>query len=202
MRGFVVLEDAVAQRLPTPMRSTCVVLHGATAPLPLALRRILQRYPLLVLYSGDVVEDGVVHGLPYAVQVRLPCRAAVLYAAVQRARALHAVSGIWIGPAFLDYTRKTCIIHRGASEDITLTLTQAEYTLVHRLARNVGVAVPIQTLQTELLGYHPQADTHTVENHVYRLRQKLLEAGPSAPRLHTGAGGYFLVPGEDGEDAA
>ncbi len=58
--------------------------------------------------------------------------------------------------------------------------------------RAAGRPVPRQILLNEVWGYNSAVTTHTLETHIYRLRQKI-EADPSAPRLLlTKGGGYWL----------
>jgi DNA-binding response OmpR family regulator len=45
-----------------------------------------------------------------------------------------------------------------------------------------------QVLLNEVCGYNSAVDTHTLETHVYRLRQKI-EAEPARPRLLLTAAG-------------
>ena len=58
--------------------------------------------------------------------------------------------------------------------------------------RAAGKPVPRQVLLNEVWGYSSSVTTHTLETHIYRLRQKI-EPDPSRTRLLlTMAGGYSL----------
>lgn len=73
-----------------------------------------------------------------------------------------------------------------------LRLTEKETAILLYLHR-AGEAVSRETLLAEVWGYNPRVTTHTLETHIYRLRQKL-EADPSsASLLVTEAGGYRLM---------
>lgn len=73
-----------------------------------------------------------------------------------------------------------------------LRLTEKETAILLFLHR-AGEAVARDTLLAEVWGYNPRVTTHTLETHIYRLRQKL-EADPSdAQILLTEAGGYRLA---------
>ena len=61
------------------------------------------------------------------------------------------------------------------------------------LLRAGAVIVPREKLLHEVWGYNAAVTTHTLETHIYRLRQKI-EVDPSqASLLVTAAGGYKLV---------
>lgn len=74
-----------------------------------------------------------------------------------------------------------------------IKLTQKEAAILKYLYRAGSVIVSRGTLLTEVWGYNTSVQTHTLETHVYRLRQKL-EQDPIEPQnLVTEPGGYRLV---------
>ena len=75
-----------------------------------------------------------------------------------------------------------------------IRLTEKETAILKFLLRAGGEVVSRDTLLNEVWGYNAGVTTHTLETHVYRLRQKI-EANPSnAELLVTEPGGYRLVP--------
>ena len=63
-----------------------------------------------------------------------------------------------------------------------------------KLPVSLEAAVNRQMLMHEVWGYNSTVTTHTLETHIYRLRQKI-EADPtSPPLLVTEGGGYRLRP--------
>jgi DNA-binding response OmpR family regulator len=75
-----------------------------------------------------------------------------------------------------------------------IRLTEKETNILKYLYRAGSKPVPRDELLTEVWGYNAGVTTHTLETHVYRLRQKI-ESDPSAAKLLlTEAGGYRLEP--------
>ena len=75
-----------------------------------------------------------------------------------------------------------------------LKLTEKETAILRFLYRAGREVVARDTLLAEVWGYNAQVTTHTLETHIYRLRQKI-EPNPSDARLLvTEAGGYKLLP--------
>jgi DNA-binding response OmpR family regulator len=71
-------------------------------------------------------------------------------------------------------------------------LTDKECRILKYLLRTNGAAVVRATLLTDVWGFNSGVTTHTLETHIYRLRQKM-EADPSSPRLLlTDRGAYRL----------
>jgi DNA-binding response OmpR family regulator len=75
-----------------------------------------------------------------------------------------------------------------------LRLTDKEASILKYLYKAGEKAVTREELLAEVWGYNAGVTTHTLETHVYRLRQKI-EPGPGQARLLlTEAGGYRLAP--------
>ena len=73
-------------------------------------------------------------------------------------------------------------------------LTEKETSILKYLYRSGDRTVGRDVLLHEVWGYNANVTTHTLETHIYRLRQKI-EADPSnSELLVTETGGYRLVP--------
>ena len=72
-------------------------------------------------------------------------------------------------------------------------LTDKETSILKYLYRAGGEPVGREELLAEVWGYNAGVTTHTLETHIYRLRQKVQPPGDAAPPLLvTEAGGYRL----------
>lgn len=79
-------------------------------------------------------------------------------------------------------------------DDRKIRLTDKETNILKYLYRAGGKPVARDELLSEVWGYNAAVTTHTLETHIYRLRQKI-EPDPSNARLLlTEAGGYRLSP--------
>jgi DNA-binding response OmpR family regulator len=82
--------------------------------------------------------------------------------------------------------------HEAYRGERRLDLTTREFELLEHLMRNERLVVSRQALLDEVWGYHPFAETNTVDVFVSNLRRKL-EAGGEPRLLHTVRGaGYVL----------
>jgi DNA-binding response OmpR family regulator len=75
-----------------------------------------------------------------------------------------------------------------------IRLTEKETSILKYLYRAGDRPVSREELLTEVWGYNAGVTTHTLETHVYRLRQKIEPDAQSAKLLLTEAGGYRLAP--------
>ncbi|MEX0922198.1 MAG: response regulator transcription factor [Rhodovibrionaceae bacterium] len=73
-------------------------------------------------------------------------------------------------------------------------LTEKETAILKYLYRAGSAVVGRDTLLGEVWGYNAGVTTHTLETHVYRLRQKIESDPSNAEILVTEPGGYRLVP--------
>ena len=78
------------------------------------------------------------------------------------------------------------------ADEQKIRLTEKETNILKYLYRAGGKAVARDELLSEVWGYNANVTTHTLETHIYRLRQKI-EPDPGVARvLMTEAGGYRL----------
>lgn len=75
-----------------------------------------------------------------------------------------------------------------------IRLTDKETAILKYLYRCGSRVISRDVLLDEVWGYNAGVTTHTLETHVYRLRQKIEEDPSRARILVTEAGGYRLVP--------
>ena len=73
-------------------------------------------------------------------------------------------------------------------------LTEKETAILKYLYHAGDQAIGRDTLLGEVWGYNAGVTTHTLETHVYRLRQKIERDPTRAEILVTEIGGYRLVP--------
>lgn len=76
-----------------------------------------------------------------------------------------------------------------------LDLTQREFELLEYLMRNERLVVSRQALLDDVWGYHPFAETNTIDVFVSNVRRKL-EAGGEPRILHTVRGAGYTVRAE------
>jgi len=76
--------------------------------------------------------------------------------------------------------------------DRKIRLTEKETNILKFLYRSSGRTVEREVLLREVWGYNAGVTTHTLETHIYRLRQKIEPNPSNAIILLTDAGGYRL----------
>jgi DNA-binding response OmpR family regulator len=158
------------------------------------LRRQGHSMPIIML-TGAIEETDVVRGLDSGAgdYVAKPFRAAELLARLRAQLRIFDRSEqvvFPVGPYTFRPAKKT--LHDTA-KNRRIRLTDKETAVLKYLYRSEA-AVNRQILMHEVWGYNSTVTTHTLETHIYRLRQKI-EADPTNPSLLvTEGGGYRLRP--------
>ena len=157
------------------------------------LRAANVRTPIIML-TAHASEADTVQGLDAGANDYLtkPFRLGELLARLRAQLRQHEASedaAFTIGPYTFQPGSKM-LIDRARSKKIRLT--EKETSILRYLCRSGEHAVSRETLLGEVWGYNAGVNTHTLETHIYRLRQKI-EADPtSATILVTAPGGYRL----------
>ncbi len=159
------------------------------------LRRAGVRAPIIML-TGAGSEADTILGLDSGANdyVVKPFRLGVLLARIraqfrQHERSEDAVFAI--GPYSFRPGAKLLI---DSETDRKIRLTEKEAAVLKFLFRAGQAAIGRDVLLNEVWGYNSGVTTHTLETHVYRLRQKIERDPSNAEILLTEAGGYRLVP--------
>lgn len=154
------------------------------------------RAPIIMLTAADGEADTIM-GLESGANdyVTKPFKLGVLLARIraqlrQFEQSEDAVFGI--GPYTFRPASKLLLDNEKAGKKVRLT--EKETAILKYLLRAGLKPVPRETLLAEVWGYNAGVSTHTLETHIYRLRQKI-ERDPGAARLLiTDPGGYRLQP--------
>jgi DNA-binding response OmpR family regulator len=157
------------------------------------LRKQGVKCPILMLTGHDSDADTIL-GLDAGANdyVTKPFRFPVLLARIRAQLRQHEQSEdavFQLGP----YTFKPAMKLLETEDNKKVRLTEKETNILKFLYRAQSGVVARDVLLHEVWGYNAGVTTHTLETHIYRLRQKI-EPDPSNARLLvTESGGYRLV---------
>jgi DNA-binding response OmpR family regulator len=148
--------------------------------------------PIIMLTGHDTDSDTIL-GLEAGANdyVTKPFRFAVLLARIRAQLRQHEQSEdavFNVGPYVFKPSQKIMVEDDGSK----IRLTEKETAILKFLFRADGKVITRDILLEEVWGYNSGVTTHTLETHIYRLRQKI-ESDPSkAAILVTEGGGYKL----------
>jgi DNA-binding response OmpR family regulator len=150
--------------------------------------------PVIILTGHTSDEDAVV-GLDAGANdyVLKPFRYAVLLARIRAHLRQHEASDdavFQIGTYVFKPSSKHLVNEKGGK----LRLTEKETAILKFLYRANSGVVTRDVLLREVWGYNANVTTHTLETHIYRLRQKIEKDPANAQLLVTDSGGYKLIP--------
>ena len=150
--------------------------------------------PVIMLTAQSADADAIL-GLDAGANdyVTKPFRFAVLLARIRAHLRSHEQSEdavFSIGPYEFRPAAKVLMDAKGKK----VRLTEKETNILKYLYRAGAKPVSREELLTEVWGYNAGVTTHTLETHIYRLRQKIEPEPGQARLLLTDAGGYRLQP--------
>lgn len=149
--------------------------------------------PIMMLTGHDGDADTIL-GLDAGANdyVSKPFKFPVLLARIRAQLRQHEQSEdaiFQLGP----YTFKPAMKMLITEDDRKVRLTEKETNILKFLYRSTDGVVPRDVLLHEVWGYNAGVTTHTLETHIYRLRQKIEPDPANARLLVTESGGYRLL---------
>jgi DNA-binding response OmpR family regulator len=158
------------------------------------LRKGGYKGPIIMLTGHDSEADTVL-GLDSGANdyVTKPFKFAVLLARVRAQLRQHEASEdavFAVGPYTFKPGSKLLLTEKNQK----IRLTEKETAILRYLYRAGQRMVSRDVLLHEVWGYNAAVTTHTLETHIYRLRQKIEKEPGNAKILVTESGGYRLVP--------
>ncbi len=159
------------------------------------IRRNGVKVPIVMLSGADSEADTIL-GLHAGANdyVTKPFHLGVLLARLGAHMRRHEQSEdavFAIGPYSFQPSAKLLV---EAETEKKVKLTEKEAAILKYLFRAGSKSVPREVLYRDIFGYSSGVTTHTLETHVYRLRQKIEEDPSKAAILLTEPGGYRLAP--------
>jgi len=158
------------------------------------IRRNGFKSPIIMLTGNDSDADMIL-GLDAGANdyITKPFKFAVLLARIRAQLRQHEQSEdavFTVGPYTFKPSSKMLIEKDGGK----IRLTEKETSILKFLYRRGEKVVTRDVLLEEVWGYNAGVTTHTLETHIYRLRQKIERDPSNAEILVTETGGYKLVP--------
>ena len=158
------------------------------------LRKAGFKAPIIMLTGNDSDADTIL-GLDAGANdyITKPFKFAVLLARIRAQLRQHEQSEdavFTIGKYTFKPASKLLIDEKGSK----IRLTEKETSILKYLYRAGEKVVTRDVLLLEVWGYNAGVTTHTLETHIYRLRQKIERDPSNAELLITETGGYKLIP--------
>ena len=150
----------------------------------------------VIMLTAAAAEADTITGLDAGANdyITKPFRLGVLLARLRAQLRSHEAStdAVFVIGRFSFHPTAKTLVENGSNKKIRLT--EKEVSILRYLYRAGDKSVSRETLLGEVWGYNAGVNTHTLETHVYRLRQKIERDPGRAEILVTAPGGYRLNP--------
>lgn len=146
--------------------------------------------PSSLILLGKMLPDPVIKNVPHTEIMALPLRLSDLGKTIARVVTRASISPETIPlEAFLSFFPKERLL-RSQNAAAVVELTEKEAALLTTLWKDREKSISRETLLKDIWRYQAGIDTHTLETHIYRLRQKITEAGGDEKMIATTQDGY------------
>ena len=159
------------------------------------MRRGGQKMPIIMLTAADTDADTIL-GLESGANdyITKPFRLGVLLARMRAQLRQHEQSEDAVFTIGHYSFRPSAKLLLDSETKRKVRLTEKETAILKYLYRAGEKVIARDVLLDEVWGYNAGVATHTLETHIYRLRQKIERNPSDAKLLVTEHGGYRLVP--------
>ncbi|MFQ5785007.1 MAG: response regulator transcription factor [Alphaproteobacteria bacterium] len=159
------------------------------------IRRGGHKMPIIMLTAADTDADTIL-GLESGANdyITKPFRLGVLLARIRAQLRQHEQSEDAVFAIGSYSFRPSAKLLLDIESNRKVRLTEKETAILKYLYRAGDKVVAREVLLDEVWGYNAGVATHTLETHIYRLRQKIERDPSNAQLLITEPGGYRLVP--------
>ena len=169
-----------------------LVIASSLGAVPCRQLRLAARHLAVILLAGPADPAELLGPIEADEVFVRPIRIGALIGRLRSLAETGTQVAIAIGPYHFDSAAKRLSL---PARGEVVHLTEKETEILRALARAGTTAVPREQLLSEVWRYNPEVTTHTLETHIYRLRQKMETDAAPGPFLLTEAGGYRLAVG-------
>lgn len=139
--------------------------------------------------STTIVLGDELHDMAADIRLTLPVSFAQLSYAMRRALIMHQQRPVALAHAWQFDALHKRITHESHPP---IMLTDKEVALFSRLLKAQGEMVTKEGLLRDVWAYEDGVDSHTLETHIYRLRNKCEAMGQAAPVIRAHENGYSV----------
>lgn len=148
----------------------------------------------IIMLTANVSEADTILGLDAGANdyVTKPFKFGILLARVRAHLRQHLISEDATYPVGHYIFKPGDKMLTNVDTDEKIRLTEKETAILKFLKRAEGATISRGKLLDEVWGYNPNVTTHTLETHIYRLRQKIETDDTKAKIIKTESGGYSM----------
>lgn len=146
--------------------------------------------PSSLILLGKLIPESILKKVPHTEIMALPLRLSDLGKTIARVTTRASISPEIIPlEATLSFFPKERLL-RSQNLATSAELTEKETALLMALWKDREKSISREALLKDIWRYQAGIDTHTLETHIYRLRQKIAEAGGDEKMIATTQDGY------------